>query len=101
MHKAPRKPKAVTLSMVPTGEVYVCLVNGSGKVLIPGTIFDTGQTIPTETGKSLLMTLGNSSVTIKANGAAVPVSASSGAIGLRFTPTGHSPLTASQEPTCT
>jgi cytoskeleton protein RodZ len=101
VHKAPPKPKAVTLAMVPTGDVYVCLVNGKGKVLIPGTIYDTGQTIPSETGRSLLLTLGNSSVTVKANGAAVPVAASTGAIGLKFTPSGHTTLTAAQQPTCT
>jgi cytoskeleton protein RodZ len=95
------KPKRVTLSLVPTGAVYVCLVNGSGKVLIPGQIYDTGQTIPTETGKTLRLTLGNASVTLKANGVTIPVTASTGAIGLRFTPTGHSTLSSSQQPTCT
>ena len=99
--KAPPAPTSVTLSMVATGDVYVCLENGSGKVLIPGTIYNTGDPIPNETGKKLLLTLGNSAVKIKANGAAVPVSASSGAIGLRFTPGGHSTLAAAQEPTCT
>jgi cytoskeleton protein RodZ len=103
-HKATHKaapPTSVTLSMVPTGAVYVCLVNGAGKVLIPGTIYNTGDTIPSQTARKLLLTLGNASVTIKANGQTVPISASSGAIGLRFTPTGHSALSSSQQPTCT
>jgi cytoskeleton protein RodZ len=93
--------KNVTLSLTPTGQVYVCLVNGKGKALIAGQIYDTGQTIPTETAKTLLLTLGNASVTVKANGVAVPVQASAGAIGIKFTPTGHSALPAAQQPTCT
>ena len=36
-------------SWSPTGQVYVCLDDGTGKKLIPGQIFGAGQTIPTET----------------------------------------------------
>ena len=46
---APRRPKAVTLQLIPTGAVYVCLVDGHGKRLIPGVIYQPGQTIPTQT----------------------------------------------------
>jgi cytoskeleton protein RodZ len=97
---SPPHPTSVTLSLVPTGAVYVCLVNGRGRALIPGRIYDTGETIPTETGHTLLLTLGNASVSVKANGVNVPVSASSSAIGLRFTPGGHAPLPPGREPTC-
>ena len=93
--------RKVTVALVATGQVYVCLVDGAGKALIPGRIYDTGETIPTETAGRLLLTLGNASVTLKANGKPVPVAASSGAIGLEFTPTGHSALTGSALPTCT
>ena len=53
--------------------VYVCLVDGTGKKLIPGQIFNTGQTIPTETAPKLLLTLGNASVQMKVNGTSVTV----------------------------
>ena len=43
--------------------VYVCVVDGTGKKLIPGQIFGAGQTIPTETAPKLLLTLGNAAVT--------------------------------------
>ena len=99
-HGAASAPTSVVLSLVPTGAVYVCLVNGSGKAVIPGRIYDTGETIPTETAKTLLLTLGNASVTLKANGKTVPVPASSSAIGYRFTPGGHSALPAGKQPTC-
>jgi cytoskeleton protein RodZ len=100
VHHAPPKVTSVSLSMVPTAAVYVCLENGNGKKLIPGRIFNVGDTIPTEVGKRLLLTLGNASVTVKANGTAVPVPASTSAIGLKFTPTGHTSLPAAQQPQC-
>jgi hypothetical protein len=102
VHRAPPKPKpkSVSLSMTATGTVYVCLVNGAGKVLIPGQTFQSGQAIPTKVAKSLLLTLGNASVTVKADGVSVPVQASANAIGLKFTPTGHTTLPAAREPTC-
>ena len=52
-------PTTVKLQLVPTGPVYVCLVDGAGKQADPGQIFAAGQTIPTETAPKLLLTLGN------------------------------------------
>jgi cytoskeleton protein RodZ len=94
------KPKTVTVALTPTGAVWVCLVNGAGKALIDGQIYDTGQTIPAETGKKLLLLLGNASVTMKVNGVSIPVAASSGPIGFRFTPGGHSALSSADDPSC-
>jgi hypothetical protein len=100
VHHAPPKPTSVTLTGSATGDVYVCLTNAAGKVLIPGRTFAAGDPIPTEVGRTLLLTLGNASVTLKANGKPVPVRASAAAIGLKFTPTGHTALPAAQQPTC-
>jgi cytoskeleton protein RodZ len=100
-HKAPPKPTSVTLTLVPTGQVYVCLVDGNGNKLIPGQIFDTGQTIPTEKRQKLLLTLGNNSVQMKVNGKNVPVAASASSIGYSLTPSGAAPLPASKQPSCT
>jgi cytoskeleton protein RodZ len=93
-------PKTVTLELVPTGRVYVCLVDGSGKRLVPGRIFSSGQTIPTETSGKLLLTLGNNSVQMKVNGKSVPVAAAATSIGFLLMPTGERPLPASQQPRC-
>ncbi len=101
VHRAPPpKPKKVTVQLVPTGLVYVCLVNGGGRKLINQQNFNVGQTIPTETARHLLLTLGNNAVRVKVDGRAVPVSASANAIRLFITPVGvtHIPLT--QKPTC-
>jgi cytoskeleton protein RodZ len=93
-------PKTVTLELVATGRVYVCLVDGSGKRLVPGRIFSSGQTIPTETSGKLLLTLGNNSVQMKVNGKTVPVAPAATSIGFLLMPTGEKPLPASQQPRC-
>ena len=98
--KPPAKPKTVKLQLVPTGTVYVCLVDGTGKKLIPGQIFSAGQTIPTETASKLLLTLGNNSVQMKVNGASVTVSPSASSIGFLLQPTGSTPLPPSKQPRC-
>jgi cytoskeleton protein RodZ len=96
----PATPTNVTLHLVPTSTVYVCLVNGSGAKLINERTFAAGETIPTETASTLLLTLGNAAVQMKVNGKAVPVAASSSAIRLMITPTSVKPVSLSQTPTC-
>jgi hypothetical protein len=103
-HRATKRVKpavaSVRLQLIPTGQVYVCLVNGKGKLLIPGRIFDTGQTIPLEKAGKLLLTLGNASAQMKVNGRTVPIAPSSGSIGYELRPTSHRLLTPSQQPRC-
>jgi cytoskeleton protein RodZ len=96
----PPKPKMVKLQLVPTGTVYVCLVDGTGKKLIPGQIFNSGQTIPTETASKMLLTLGNNAVQMKVNDKDVPVNASASSIGFLLQPSGNTPLPASKQPRC-
>jgi cytoskeleton protein RodZ len=93
-------PKSVHLSLVPTGAVYVCLVNGHGRKLINGQQYSAGQKIPVQVGRTLLLTLGTSSVTITANGVKVPVAPSSNPIGFRFTPSSHTSLASGSQPQC-
>ncbi len=103
-HQAParvhRAPTTVRLQLVATGPVYVCLVDGTGKRLISGQIFNVGQTIPTEKSSKLLLTLGNASVKMKVNGASVPVTPSASSIGYLFTPTAHTSLPQAKQPRC-
>jgi cytoskeleton protein RodZ len=96
-----KTPTTVKLQLVPTGKVYVCVVDGTGKKLIPGLIYDVGSPIPTETSAKLLLTLGNNSVTMKVNGKTVPVPASSASIGFELSPSGSAPLPVSKQPRCT
>lgn len=97
---APPKPKTVKLELVPTGQVYVCLVDGTGRKLIPGVIYNAGQAIPAQTSSKLLLTLGNAGVQMKVNGATVKVAPSPSSIGYEFTPGRTSVLPAAEQPRC-
>jgi helix-turn-helix protein/uncharacterized protein DUF4115 len=95
----PPKPTSVTLKLVPTSTVYVCVEDGNGKRLVPGVTYAAGQSIPTATAKKLLVTLGNSSVQMKINGKTVPV-AQGAPIGYELTPGQMKPLARGVMPTC-
>jgi hypothetical protein len=95
----PPKPTTVTLKLVPTSTVYVCVEDGNGKRLVPGVTYSAGQQIPTATGKKLLVTLGNSSVQMKVNGKTVSV-AQGAPIGYELTPGNMKPLARGAMPTC-
>jgi cytoskeleton protein RodZ len=101
-HAAPTHAVASTvkLQLVPTGAVYVCLVDGKGKKLIPGEIFNVGQTIPTKSSAKLLLTLGNASVKMKVNGEAVQVPSTGSPVGFDLTPGSHTMLPAGKQPQC-
>ncbi len=96
----PPTPQTVTVQMVPTAPVYVCLVNAHGRKLIDEQTFTTGQTIPTEAGRKLLLTLGNANVQLKVNGHPVSLSQSSTAIRLLITATSQQHIPTSMQPTC-
>jgi cytoskeleton protein RodZ len=94
----PPPPKKATFALVATGTVWVCVENQTGKVLVPGVIYTVGQKIPTKTGKTLLVGLGNSHADLTVNGKPY-TPAGSAAIGLKITPHGGAaPLTPG--PTC-
>jgi cytoskeleton protein RodZ len=100
-HHHPRvTANAVKLQLVPTGAVYVCLIDGHGKRLIPGEIFNIGQTIPTKTSSKLLLTLGNASVKMKVNGVSVQVPSTGKPVGFDLTPGSHTMLPAGKQPQC-
>jgi cytoskeleton protein RodZ len=90
----------VKLQLVPTGAVYVCLEDGHGKRLIPGEIFNVGQTIPTKTSSKLLLTLGNASVKMKVNGVSVPVPSTGSPVGFDLTAASHAMLPSGKQPQC-
>jgi len=93
-------PTTVKLQLRATGQVYICLVDGGGKKLIPGTIYAPGQAIPTYTAPKLLVTLGNASVRMRANGRLVRVPASANAIRYLVGPTSERQIPLSATPTC-
>jgi cytoskeleton protein RodZ len=95
----PPKPTTVTVKLVATSQVYVCVEDGTGKRLISGVIYSPGQTIPTETASKLLVTFGNSAVQMKVNGKTVPVGPGA-PVGYALTPGKTTVLPAAQRPTC-
>jgi cytoskeleton protein RodZ len=100
VHHAPHKPATVTLKLVPTNPVYVCVVDGTGKTLIAGVTFSPGEAVPVETAHKLLITLGNGGVQMQVNGKPVTLAPGS-PIGYEITPGKTTPLPAGQLPTCT
>lgn len=63
-----------TLKLVPTATVWICVENQAGKPLMQAADYGPGQTIPTLSSRALLVTLGNTSVTMTANGKPYPLS---------------------------
>ena len=97
---APVIPKHASVKLVPTATVWICVENQAGKPLMTAGDYSVGQTIPTFHARQLLITLGNTGVTMTANGKPYTPTAQAGsaAIGLRVTPTRVKPL--SPAPTC-
>jgi cytoskeletal protein RodZ len=96
----PPKPTTVTLQLMPTGTVYVCLVDGNGHKLINEQTYNAGQSVPTQTAPKMLLTLGNNSTQMKVNGKSVPVPASANAIRFLLTPDSVKNIPIDQPPTC-
>jgi cytoskeleton protein RodZ len=94
----PKTQTGATLDLVPTGAVWVCVENASSKILIPGKIYSTGETIPKASGKELLVSLGNGNVTAKVNGKNYTVAQTGSAVALKITSKGAQTTTTG--PTC-
>ena len=92
---------AVTVSLRPTGRIWVCLVEAGGRKLIPGSIL-----LPEESAKHSYrstrfeINLGNNDVELLVDGRRQPVPASAEPIGYSISTTGVTQLAARQLPTC-
>lgn len=95
----PAKSRLVRLQIIPTGQVYVCLVAGP-RVLVPGSVLEPGQPTQTFRSRRFRLNLGNSNVKLKINGVTRSVPRSSEAIGYTITRNGRQPLPAGQRPDC-
>ena len=98
---APAHSDIVSLQVQPTAQVWVCLVGRGNRHLINGVILTPGSQ-PTTTYRSshFLLTLGNSSVTLKVNGQSETVPPSSQPTSYSITAAGRQPLTSGQLPVC-
>jgi cytoskeleton protein RodZ len=93
-------PAQASVRLIPTGTVYVCLVDQDGKVLIRGATFTAGQRVPVYRARSMRLTLGNDQLRLRVDGRAVRVPASTQAIAYELTSNGARPLAAGKAPTC-
>jgi cytoskeleton protein RodZ len=90
----------LSLSLQATGTVWVCLVDESGRRLIPGTDLSAGESSGPFHAKRFEVTLGNASVSLTVNGRPMSVPASTHAIGYEITASGTTPLPPARQPTC-
>ena len=91
----------VALSLKASALVYVCLIGDGGRVLIPGTELQPGESTATFHARRFVMTLGNSAVTMDIDGRLREVPPSSQAIGYALTKArGRQPLAPGELPTC-
>jgi transcriptional regulator with XRE-family HTH domain len=102
-HAGPRAaaPARASVRLIPTGTVYVCLVDEAGKPLIHGATLTAGETTHVYHAVRMRLTLGNNAVKLRVDGRAVPVPASSHAIAYELTSAGARPLAPAKAPTCT
>ena len=103
-HRATPKHKKkvrrnVTLTLVATAPVYVCLRAGD-KVLVPAQTLPAGKKAGPFKAKRFAMTFGNNNVRMRVNGKQRDVPASSGAIGYVVDRKGRRNLPAGKLPTC-
>jgi cytoskeleton protein RodZ len=83
---APRRPKKVNLVLVATGDVYVCLVDGSGRRLVNGQTLTAGQRTRRFTAKRMRANFGTSNVRMRVNGKSYAVAPSANPIGYELRP---------------
>ena len=97
--RRPATPERVALQVVPEAEVYVCVEDGKGEILVAGEIL----TEPTDTlrGRRMRVTFGNGLVRMRVNGKSYDVEDSDTAIGFELVP-GEKPreLPEPELPTC-
>jgi cytoskeleton protein RodZ len=98
--RAAAKPKVASLQLVPTGNVYVCLIDDAGRKRIPGETITTTTPRRIYHAKRFLMTVGNSQLRMVVNGKSLTVPPSAGATNWVITANGRHTRPAGQGPNC-
>ena len=93
-------PSEATVSLTPTGTVWVCLVDQSGKPLVNGETLTTGDSRGPFKAQDMQLTLGNGEIQIELNGKQVSIPSAANPVGFDLTPQGAKPLSAADSPTC-
>jgi hypothetical protein len=97
----PARPKRVTLQIVPTGLVNVCLVDANGRALIDNRDLNTGETTRRYRGRRFRVSFGNGNARMRSGGRTVDVPDRSTPVGFELRP-GRRPreLSEARRPTC-
>jgi cytoskeleton protein RodZ len=93
-------PSAVSVELRSTADVWVCLVDDSGRHLVNSETLPPGQTRGPFTGPGFDMTFGNGSVDLTVNGQPIKVPALSEPLGYRISTAGTKRLQPSAQPSC-
>jgi len=95
-----RGPRAVSLQIVPTAPVNVCLAAKGRGILINAVTLQPGQPSKTFRSTRFRIVLGNNGARLKLGGRSLTVPASSGPIGYEITRAGRTPLSVAARPAC-
>src|SRR3954454_10981264 len=87
-------PTVARLTLIPTGDVYVCLRNSSDKLIVNSTLSAGGN--QTFRGKRFRVTVGNASIRMRVNGKTLNVTPSATATTFAITPRGRRVLPETQ-----
>ena len=98
---APATAKVAALRIVPTGQLYVCLRDASGRRLLDGVVLQPGAATKTYRSRSLRLTLGNGDARLVVNGSPRPVPKVRQGVGYAITPTSFTRLSGDERPSCT
>jgi cytoskeleton protein RodZ len=90
----------VSLELLSTAPVWVCLVDESGNALVDGETLTANEARGPFNGGGFEVTFGNGSVEMTVDGEAAQVPAVAEPIGYRITPSGVRRLDPSAQPTC-
>jgi hypothetical protein len=93
-------PTHVSLQLIPTGVVYVCMVGSSGNKILNGVTLSPGTTQPVYHGRRFVVTLGNNLVRMRIDGKLRDVPPSNNPITYLVTPRGRHTLPPAQAPSC-
>jgi cytoskeleton protein RodZ len=93
-------PSGVSVELRPTADVWVCLVDDSGRAAVNGETLTSGQDVGPFTAAAFDVTFGNGSVEMTVDGEPAKVPPLAEPLGFRITPGGVHRLDPSSQPTC-
>jgi cytoskeleton protein RodZ len=93
-------PTEASLTLQPTGTVWVCLVDHAGAPLVNGETLSIGDDRGPFKDREMKLTLGNGEIRLILNGKDVPIPSAAEPVGFDLTPQGAKPLSSTARPTC-